>query len=385
MPRLVRISSVVLAGAFAAAAPAAAQPLGTFSWQMTPHCNVVTVAVVQNGSTYTLDGHDTQCNTPQRAPVSGVATPNPDGTITLGFTIVAPGGESTDVAAVINLATLSGPWTDSGGHTGNFLFNGPGGGVPRPTGELRLSRYGNTQAAVLARRSRGSVVTQTALQNADQLFAIEARGHDGAGFGADADAAIRVMATQNWTPTAHGNRILFSTTANGSTGLFARMAVDHDGDVGIGTLTPAARLHVNGGNIRVAGCVEDGNGSPLVGVCASDARFKKEIRGLEPVLDRLSALTPSRYFWRADEFPDRAFGAQETMGLVAQDVEAVLPELVSTTPDGFKAVDYSRLPLLAVQAIKELKAENDRLRREIDGRFAAIEARLPAPRLPGSR
>ena len=37
----------------------------------------------------------------------------------------------------------------------------------------------------------------------------------------------------------------------------------------------------------------------------------------------------------------------------------MLPELVVTGDDGFKAVDYSKLPLLTIQAVKELKAEND--------------------------
>lgn len=377
MARLVRPSSLVFAAVLTAGpAVLSAQPIGTFSWQMTPHCNVLTVTVIQSGGVYTLDGHDGLCGAARRAQIGGVATPNPDGTIGLGFDIVgAVPGESTHVSAVIDLATLSGTWIDSGGATGNFLFNGPGGGVPRSTGELRLSRHGNTQALLDARRSRGTPATQTPIQNADQLFSVEARGYDGAAYGTNADAAIRMMATQNWTPTAHGTRLLFSTTENGSTSLFARVAIDHDGDVGIGTLTPAARLHVLG-NIRLTGCVQDANGAALAGTCVSDARFKKEIRGLEPVLDRLAALTPSRYFWRHDEFPEQAFGAGETLGLIAQEVEAVLPELVATTDDGYKAVRYGELPMLALQAIKELKAENDRLRAEIERRLAAIDARL---------
>ncbi len=44
-------------------------------------------------------------------------------------------------------------------------------------------------------------------------------------------------------------------------------------------------------------------------------------------------------------------------GLIAQDVEQVLPELVVTNEDGFKAVDYSELPLLTIQAVKDLKSE----------------------------
>ncbi len=52
----------------------------------------------------------------------------------------------------------------------------------------------------------------------------------------------------------------------------------------------------------------------------------------------------------------------------------MLPELVATGADGFKAVNYSQLPLLAIQAIKELKGRND----ELEARVAALAARLAA-------
>ena len=65
------------------------------------------------------------------------------------------------------------------------------------------------------------------------------------------------------------------------------------------------------------------------------------------------------------EFPSQHFGDGRAYGLIAQDVEQVLPELVVTDDDGFKAVDYSKLPLLTIQAVKELKAENDALKQRV--------------------
>ena len=64
------------------------------------------------------------------------------------------------------------------------------------------------------------------------------------------------------------------------------------------------------------------------------------------------------YFWRAGDFPQQR-SATVGVWVIAQDVEAVLPELVVTNDGGFKAVDYSKLPLLTIQAVKELKAENE--------------------------
>ena len=88
---------------------ARAQSLGTFSWQLQPYCNVVSVSVIQQGAVYTLDGYDDQCGAAQRAPLVGIATPNPDGTIGLGLNIVTvPGGRGVQVEARITLTTAGG-------------------------------------------------------------------------------------------------------------------------------------------------------------------------------------------------------------------------------------------------------------------------------------
>jgi hypothetical protein len=118
-------------------APVGAQPLGSFSWQLQPYCNVVTVTATQVGSAYTLDGFDDQCGAAQRAPVTGLASPNPDGTIGFGLTIVAaPSGAPVHAAARISLATLSGTWNDSTGAGGAFAFGARTGGSPRPPAAL---------------------------------------------------------------------------------------------------------------------------------------------------------------------------------------------------------------------------------------------------------
>jgi hypothetical protein len=133
-----RLVSVVLAFALlgAVTTPLEAQPLGTFRWQLRPYCNVVSLSVMQEGGLYRLEGTDDQCgNGRDLASVTGLAFPNPDGTIGFGVTIVtAPGGSPVHVDADITLATLGGSWRDSTGATGAFVFvpNGGNGGNPRP-------------------------------------------------------------------------------------------------------------------------------------------------------------------------------------------------------------------------------------------------------------
>ncbi len=133
-----RWSGILAALAVVAAglpATAGAQPLGTFSFQLAPYCNVVTLNVRQDGAVYTLDGFDNQCGASARASASGMAFLNPNGTIGIGLTIVpSPGGASVHVDASINASTLTGTWSDDHGNSGGFLFtpSGAAAGSPRP-------------------------------------------------------------------------------------------------------------------------------------------------------------------------------------------------------------------------------------------------------------
>ena len=111
-----------------------AQSLGTFRWQLQPFCNVIIVNVTQSGAVYTLDGYDDQCGAPTRAPLVGLATPNPDGTIGFGLQLVTtPSATPVAVRASITLAALGGAWSDSAGNSGTMVFNGAAAGSPRPT------------------------------------------------------------------------------------------------------------------------------------------------------------------------------------------------------------------------------------------------------------
>ena len=144
-----------------------------------------------------------------------------------------------------------------------------------------------------------------------------------------------------------------------------RMNVDTLGNVTIGT--------------GATGCLRDRNATVIAGTCSSDLRFKTNVSPFAPMLDKLSRLQPVSYFWRASDYADRHFGTDQSWGLIAQDVEQVLPELVVTDEQGYLAVNYSKLPLITIQAVKELKAENDILKAQnavLGSRLTALEQAL---------
>lgn len=158
-----RISVLVPALALVMASSAAsAQSLGVFRWQMLPYCNVVSLTVIQQGPAYALTGSDNLCGAVQAAPVTGTAALNPNGSISLGFMVVTPTGPAAHISAIVTLPTVSGAWRDADGTSGPFLFNGPGGGGPRPapttaaiitSAQLAASVFSGTGSATTVARS----------------------------------------------------------------------------------------------------------------------------------------------------------------------------------------------------------------------------------------
>lgn len=109
---------------------AQAQPIGSFTWQLQPYCNRVTLSVVQQGALYLLAGMDDLCGA-GTGTVNGTAVPAGAG-VALGFTIALPSGRAAHVSAIINLSTVSGTWTDGDGNNGPFAFGANTSGAPRP-------------------------------------------------------------------------------------------------------------------------------------------------------------------------------------------------------------------------------------------------------------
>lgn len=147
------------------------------------------------------------------------------------------------------------------------------------------------------------------------------------------------------------------------------------GKVGLGTPTPADLLDVRG-DIRVGtgstGCVKDADATIIAGTCSSDRRLKQDVVPFGRAIDAVGLLQPVHFSWRAGAFPERHFGSSPSYGLIAQDVERVLPGLVVTDEQGYKAVKYSALPMYMLQAIKDLKMENDALRRRLEEQEARL-------------
>ena len=108
----------------------------------------------------------------------------------------------------------------------------------------------------------------------------------------------------------------------------------------------------------LAGHAQSGPGTAL----PADQRFQQDAQPLPGVLADLRRLRGVRYTYRQADFPARHFPIGAQLGVVAQEVEEVFPELVSTDAQGFKAVDYAQLLPLLLEAIKEQQQQIEALK-----------------------
>jgi trimeric autotransporter adhesin len=135
------------------------------------------------------------------------------------------------------------------------------------------------------------------------------------------------------------------------------------GNLGIGTGSPGCRLQVG---IAGDGTVARANAWDLL----SDARLKRDLTKLNDPLDMVERINGYYYYWNTGVDKSRQ------VGFSAQEVLKVVPEIVSKGADGYYSIDYGKMTPVLLEAIKELKAENDRLKSDnekIMERLAKLE------------
>lgn len=121
--------------------------------------------------------------------------------------------------------------------------------------------------------------------------------------------------------------------------------------IGIGTDAPTQKLHVVG-NIFATGTITP-----------SDIRYKKNIVLIQSPIETLKAIRGVTYDYNTDAFPNMGFSQQQQTGFIAQEVEAVLPGIVFTDNNGYKAVDYPKIIPVLTEAIKAQQKEIEELKR----------------------
>jgi hypothetical protein len=237
-----------------------------------------------------------------------------------------------------------------------FLINAAGGvgiNTNAPTARLHVAGSSSSVAApITALESSGSQVP----------LAFKSGGAELARVRADSTGNL-VMATVGGS----SRDILFRAGDDSITDLFIDSGASR---VGVGTVSPTAKLDVNGtlrvrtlGSGGTAACF---NSSNVISSCSSSIRYKERVAGFTRGLELVGRLRPVSFRWKEDGLAD--------FGLVAEEVASVEPLLTHKNEKGeIEGVKYDRLPVLLIRAVQEQQEQIERLRALVTTQQAQLQ------------
>ena len=132
----------------------------------------------------------------------------------------------------------------------------------------------------------------------------------------------------------------------------------------VGTLTG---LTVSGatatGALTVTGAITATG--DITAFAASDIRFKENITAIESPIEKIKMISGNTYDWKAENKDIHGFEGND-VGVIAQEIEVVLPQLVVTRDNGYKAVKYDKLVALLIEGMKEQQKQIEDLSNKIN-------------------
>ena len=101
----------------------------------------------------------------------------------------------------------------------------------------------------------------------------------------------------------------------------------------------------------------------IVAYSTSDIRLKDNIKKIDEALDKVNSIQGVEVDWV--EKKEVHGNSGHDIGVIAQEIEKVLPDVVTTRDNGYKAVKYEKIVPLLIEAIKDLSKQVDDLKRLI--------------------
>ena len=158
-----------------------------------------------------------------------------------------------------------------------------------------------------------------------------------------------------------GTGLTITSSASTFYGTFNAQSISNFNSTAASTSPTTGAVIIDGG-LGVAGDIHAG--ADVTAYSASDQRLKTNLQPIENSLDKVKSLTGYTFNW--NELAENKPQDQREAGVIAQDVEAVLPEVTTTRDDGYKAVRYEKMVPMLIEAIKELSDKVDAQQQEIE-------------------
>ena len=158
---------------------------------------------------------------------------------------------------------------------------------------------------------------------------------------------LKIGVANDGAPSAGPDNIELSTPNGASVNVIANTAA---------TSKTTGALVVTGG-VGISGALHVGD--DITAFATSDRSYKDNLTPITNALDKVGILTGYTFTWNSKSI----FNGQAGVGVVAQEVEALgMAGITTTRHDGKKGVRYDRLTAILIEAVKELKKENDDLK-----------------------
>tara|TARA_Y100000593_G_scaffold43815_1_gene83681 strand:+ start:11983 stop:18120 length:6138 start_codon:yes stop_codon:yes gene_type:complete len=158
----------------------------------------------------------------------------------------------------------------------------------------------------------------------------------------------------NWSSTSgSANQEDTGIKVSGQNLLYLRDNIERLKVTGTGDIEHTGSITSSGGgtNTFVGSVMSEGD---VIAYSTSDERLKRNKRPIHHALDKVESLSGIMFDW--DEELQNLYSGTD-IGVIAQEVEEAVPQIVTTRDNGYKAVKYEKLVPLLIEAIKELSSE----------------------------
>ena len=301
-------------------------------------------------------------------------------TVLSGSNAITIAGTSTALGGTITLATItggsgivSGSSQITAGSTTNFSTD------VKTQLNTNTVVSGSSQVTLSSTTGYGTVINQNLLTTSDVTHntitgTIRATNGVVSGSSQIVGSSITTNAiTIAGTSTALGGTITLATITGGSGIVSGSSQVTLSSTTGYGTvinqnLLTTSDVRHNSLGVGMAASATAGRidaSGDIVAFSTSDKNFKENIVPIQNALEKISKISGNTYDWKSDMKEFHGFEGND-VGVIAQEIEEILPQLVTTRETGYKAVKYDKLVALLIEGIKEQQTQIHSLTLEIE-------------------
>jgi len=334
--------------------------------------SIRTASTSQSGATIltnTIDGTQTKALTPKGANDALALKANTNGsnaTGTWGIDISGNAATSTSSTTATNVTNVRVD-TESSTNTNRYVVFADGGGSSnrrmKVDGGMTYNPSSNTLTATTFKGNLNGTAS-SASSATNSTNAVNSTNATNVNVLADSSNSNRYLNFSSGTSgntriRAHGGLYykpstgtLVTSTINATTASITNLTVSNfslssNTDISCRDLN-ASRNVTASGNVTCRNLTASGNVNS-----ASDSNLKEDIEVISGAVESLKQINGVNFTWKSSK--------EKSMGVIAQDVEKVFPDIVDTNDDGLKSVNYSGIIGALVEAVKELSARVEEL------------------------